>query len=92
VSDISVATFSSNRLKKQINADAVGEKFAAVLTYESDGSFSVNCVLQSSTAVNATLTAYYNSQKKLGKEKTKENEVSKKQITKAQAISYAVTA
>ena len=92
VCDVSVAAFKSEKLIKQINADAVGERFAAVLTYESDGSFSVNCVLQSNTAVNATLTAYYNTQQKMGKDKAKEAEVTKKRVSKTQAIDNAIGA
>jgi hypothetical protein len=37
----------------------VGEKFAAVLTQEADGSFSINCIVLSSGAVTTALTAFY---------------------------------
>ena len=42
-----------------VNAEKHGETFAAVLTQNPDGSFSVNCIVDSKGAVNAALTAYY---------------------------------
>ena len=43
----------------QFDPEKVGEKFAAVLTQEADGSFSINCIVQSNGAVTAALTAFY---------------------------------
>lgn len=42
-----------------VNAEKHGEAFAAVLTQNQDGSFTVNCIVDSKGAVNAALTAYY---------------------------------
>jgi hypothetical protein len=42
-----------------VNPEKHGEAFAAVLTQNPDGSFTVNCIVDSKGAVNAALTAYY---------------------------------
>jgi hypothetical protein len=42
-----------------VNPAKHGEAFAAVLTQNPDGSFTVNCIVDSTGAVNAALTAYY---------------------------------
>ena len=45
-----------------VNPEKHGETFAAVLTQNTDGSFTVNCIVDSKGAVNAALTAYYGAQ------------------------------
>ena len=92
VRDTGLASFTSSSLKKKYNADKIGEQFAAVLTYESDGSFSVNCIVPSSTAVNATLTAFYNSVKKENSEEKKVEVVTKKQKNITEAVKNAIAA
>jgi len=42
-----------------VNPEKYGDTFAAVLTQNPDGSFTVNCIVDSKGAVNAALTAYY---------------------------------
>lgn len=42
-----------------VNSEKHGETFAAVLTQNPDGSFTINCIVDSKGAVNAALTAYY---------------------------------
>jgi hypothetical protein len=42
-----------------VNPAKYGDTFAAVLTQNSDGSFAINCIVDSKGAVNAALTAYY---------------------------------
>ena len=54
-----LATVHSEELGKQFNPEHTGEQFAAVLTQEADGSFSVNCVVKSAAAVTAVLAAYF---------------------------------
>ena len=63
ISDLSLATISGEKLAQFIDADKHGEKVAAVLTQNPDGTFSVNCIVSSNTAVNATLAAYYGKNK-----------------------------
>ena len=59
VSEQVLATVKSHATDKFINPEKVGEKFAAVLTQQADGSFSINCIVQSNGAVTAALTAFY---------------------------------
>jgi len=42
-----------------VNPEKHGDTFAAVLTQNTDGSFTINCIVDSKGAVNAALTAYY---------------------------------
>jgi len=59
VSEQVLATVKSDATDKFINPEKIGEKFAAVLTLQADGSFSINCIVQSNGAVTAALTAFY---------------------------------
>lgn len=68
VSEKSLATISGEKLTQLIDADKNGEKVAAVLTQNADGTFTVNCIVSSNTAVNATLAAYYSKNKTALKE------------------------
>ena len=63
VSEKALATVESDKLAQHIDADKHGEKVAAVLTQNADGTFTVNCIVSSNTAVNATLAAYYGKNK-----------------------------
>ena len=54
-----LAKVKNSATDKLINPEKVGEKFAAVLTQEADGTFSINCIVQSNGAVTAALTAFY---------------------------------
>jgi len=42
-----------------VDEGKIGEKYAAVLTQEADGTFTLNCIVDNSAAVNAALAAYY---------------------------------
>jgi len=59
----SLATVASPELTKRATADGIGAKSVAVMTQEADGSFTVHAVVQSDTAVNAALAAYFSSHK-----------------------------
>lgn len=63
VSNTSLATISGEKIAQHIDADKHGEKVAAVLTQNADGTFTINCIVSSNTAVNATLAAYYSKNK-----------------------------
>lgn len=63
VSNTSLATIRGENIAQHIDADKHGEKVAAVLTQNADGTFTVNCIVSSNTAVNATLAAYYGKNK-----------------------------
>jgi hypothetical protein len=58
-----LATVASPELAKLAAADGIGAKSVAVMTQEADGSFTVHAVVQSDTAVNAALAAYFSSHK-----------------------------
>jgi hypothetical protein len=55
-----VKTADTDRLA---NPEKVGDKFAAVLTLEQDGSFSINCIVESNAAITAALASFYTAQK-----------------------------
>lgn len=59
VSEQILAKVKTAATDKFINPEKVGEKFAAVLTQEADGSFSINCIVLSNGAVTTALTAFY---------------------------------
>lgn len=63
VSETVLAVVSSEKLAEHFNPEKLGEKLAAVVTQNPDGTFSVNCIVSSTTAVNATLAAYYGQNK-----------------------------
>ena len=63
VSNSELATVTGDKLAQFVNVEKIGDRFAAVLTQNSDGSFTVNCIVSSNTAVNATLAAYYSKNK-----------------------------
>ena len=63
VQENSLATVQTPETDRFVNAEKAGDKFAAVLTQEPDGSFTINCIVDSNAAVNAALAAYYSAQK-----------------------------
>ena len=62
VQGIELAKVKTAQTDQFVNEQKHGETFAAVLTQNTDGSFSVNCIVDSKGAVNAALTAYYAAQ------------------------------
>lgn len=63
VAEAVLGSVSSEALSKLADAETMGDKFAAVLTQNSDGTFSINCLVHSHAAVNATLAAFYSANK-----------------------------
>ena len=59
----SVATIDSQALKSNRNCEFNEQQAVAILTQNQDGTFTVHCVVHSTTAVNAALSAYFNSNK-----------------------------
>lgn len=59
----SIATLSSDELLKKFNIEHTGDSAVAVMTLENDGSYSVHFVVNSTTAINAALTAYFSTNK-----------------------------
>jgi len=59
VQSIELAKVKTAQTDQFVNAERHGDTFAAVLTQNTDGSYSINCIVDSKGAVNAALTAYY---------------------------------
>lgn len=59
----SIATIDSHALKSKQSNEFNEQQAVAVLTQNQDGTFSVHCVVHSTTAVNAALAAYFNANK-----------------------------
>lgn len=59
----SIATLSSEAIFTNFDTSKIGDSAVAVMTLEGDGSYSVHCIVNSTTAVNAALTAYFSSNK-----------------------------
>ena len=62
VQGVELAKVNTPQTSQFVNSEKYGETFAAVLTQNADGSFSINCIVDSKGAVNAALTAYYASE------------------------------
>jgi hypothetical protein len=59
----SVATIDSQSLKSNRNSEFNEQQSVAILTQNQDGTFTVHCVVHSTTAVNSALSAYFNANK-----------------------------
>ena len=59
----SVATIESQALKSKHNIEFNEQQAVAVVTQNQDGTFTVHCVVHSTTAVNSALSAYFNANK-----------------------------
>jgi len=88
----SVATLTSDALSKQFNKERIGENAVAVLTLNADGTYSVHCVVQSNTAVNAALAGYFSANKEILKELQEQQQQQAAEADKAQLIANAAAA
>ena len=59
----SVATIDSQTLKSNRKSEFNEQQAVAILTQNQDGTFTVHCVVHSTTAVNSALSAYFNANK-----------------------------
>lgn len=59
----SIASIDSQSLKAKHNSEFNEQQAVAVLTQNTDGTYSVHCVVHNSTAVNAALAAYFSANK-----------------------------
>ena len=92
VSNTSLATISGEKIAQHIDADKHGEKVAAVLTQNADGTFTINCIVSSNTAVNATLAAYYSKNKAALKEAGAAEVAADKQVSAEEHLAAAKAA
>ena len=92
VAESTLGSIRSEELSKLADAETQGDKFAAVLTQESDGSFSINCVVHSNAAVSATLAAFYSANKESMAVEAAEKKLSNAQNTTEQLTQQAIAA
>jgi hypothetical protein len=85
----SIATLKSKAISKKFDTSKIGESAVAVMTLESNGSYSVHCVVSSNTAVNAALTAYFSSNKADFIEAQKQKARELEEVTKTMLIKSA---
>lgn len=88
----SLATLASEALSKQFDTEHIGENAVAVLTLNSDGTYSVHCVVRSATAVNAALSGYFSANKEVLKGLQEQQKAQDAEAKKTQAINNAVAA
>jgi hypothetical protein len=58
-----LAEISSEAIAKQVDAACIGQQVVFVATQQANGKFAINAVINSTTAVNAALSAYYSANK-----------------------------
>jgi hypothetical protein len=58
-----LATVASDKLAAQNNPEKAGEQAVAVVTQQSDGSYTIHCVVHGDTLVNAALAGYFGANK-----------------------------
>lgn len=92
VSDATLGSVRSEALSNLASAETMGDKFAAVVTQEADGSFSINCIVKSKSAVNATLAAYFGANKDSMAVEAEEKKLSNAQNNADQLTQQAIAA
>ncbi|MDO9277878.1 MAG: hypothetical protein Q7U05_04890 [Polaromonas sp.] len=85
----SIASLTSDAISKQFNTENIGDNAVAVLTLNSDGTYSVHCVVRSTTAVNAALTSYFSANKEALKGLQENKQMQDDEAQKALLISNA---
>lgn len=88
----SIATLTSDALNSQFNTEHMGENAVAVLTLNGDGTYSVHCVVRSTTAVNAALAGYFSANKEVLKGLQEQQQAQAADAEKAQQITNAAAA
>lgn len=88
----SIATLSSDAIFKQFNKEHEAETAVAVMTLNSDGTYSVHCVVRSATAVNAALAGYFSANKEVLVGLQEQQKAQAAEAEKAQLIANAVSA
>ncbi len=88
----SLAQIDSQALKSKHNSEFNEQQAVAVLTQNQDGTFSVHCVVHSSTAVSAALAAYFNANKSDILQITEQQKMAKAQAEQATLIATAANA
>ena len=84
-----LASLTGEAVKEVCSTEKIGEQAVAILTQESDGSFTVHAITHSSAAVNAALAAYFSSNKEELKAVAAESNAKEEAASKQQLISKA---
>ncbi len=88
----SVASIDSHSLKSKHNSEFNEQQAVAVLTQNTDGTYSVHCVVHSSTAVNAALAAYFSANKSDIQQIVEQQKIAEATTQQATLIANAVNA
>ena len=88
----SVASIDSQSLKSKHNCEFNEQQAVAVLTQNTDGTYSVHCVVHSSTAVNAALAAYFSANKSDIQQIVEQQKLTEATTQQGQLIANAVNA
>lgn len=88
----SIASLASEKISKQFSTEHIGENAVAVLTLNGDGTYSVHCVVRSTTAVNAALAGYFSANKEVLQGLQEQQQQQEADSDKAKLIADAVAA
>mgnify|MGYP000025234186 FL=1 len=88
----SLASIDSQSLKSKHNSEFNEQQAVAVLTQNTDGTYSVHCVVHSSTAVNAALAAYFSANKSDIQQIVEQQKLTEATTQQGQLIANAVNA
>jgi hypothetical protein len=87
-----LATLSSDKLAQQNNPEKIGEQAVAVVTQNSDGTYTVHCVVHSDGLVNAALAGYFGANKETLLQQQAQQRVAQVVATQDQQIANAANA
>lgn len=81
-----LAEISSEAIAKQVDAACIGQQVVFVATQQANGKFAINAVTNSTTAINAALSAYYSANKNSIAKQVKERSVASNDAKLNEAI------
>lgn len=87
-----LATVSSNKLAAQSNPETKGEHAVAVVTQNADGSYTIHCVVNSESVVNAALAKYFSKNKEQISKANANAAAEQAKLTQEQLIEVAANA
>jgi hypothetical protein len=87
-----LATLSSDKLAQQNNPEKIGEQAVAVVTQNSDGTYTVHCVVHGDGLVNAALAGYFGANKETLLQQQAQQRVAQVVATQDQQIANAANA
>jgi hypothetical protein len=87
-----LATLSSDKLAQQNNPEKIGEQAVAVVTQNSDGTYTVHCVVHGDGLVNAALAGYFGANKEMLLQQQAQQRVAQVVATQDQQIANAADA